>query len=189
MFGAATSGRGLEGLRDGSSRLQWRLRVWLELGAMTETVHKHLTHLEPVTDAPLVFFTVCTLNRRPILANEVIHGILRDVWQKSGKLNGWHVGRYVVMPDHVHLFARPEWRAMGMGRWLQVWKSVTSKQIATAMAWIGPVWQKDYFDRYVRSMESYAEKWEYVRMNPARAGLVVNIEDWLFQGEIESLGI
>jgi hypothetical protein len=47
-----------------------------------------------------------------------------------------------------------------------------------------PHWQKDFFDHVLRSDESYSEKWQYMRQNPVRAGLVEKPEDWEFQGEI-----
>jgi putative transposase len=50
-----------------------------------------------------------------------------------------------------------------------------------------PHWQKGFFDHVMRSGESYAQKWEYVRNNPVRAGLVVEADAWLFQGEIYQL--
>lgn len=46
-----------------------------------------------------------------------------------------------------------------------------------------PHWQKGFFDHVLRSDESYAEKWLYVRNNPARAGLVANSDDWEYRGE------
>jgi hypothetical protein len=36
----------------------------------------------------------------------------------------------------------------------------------------------------INNTESYAQKWDYVRENPIRAGLVSTTEDWPFQGEI-----
>jgi putative transposase len=39
----------------------------------------------------------------------------------------------------------------------------------------------------MRSSESYSQKWEYVRNNPVRAGLVAEPEAWPFQGEIAEL--
>jgi hypothetical protein len=36
----------------------------------------------------------------------------------------------------------------------------------------------------LRPAENYAEKWNYVRENPVRAGLVKNANDWPYQGEI-----
>lgn len=48
-------------------------------------------------------------------------------------------------------------------------------------------WQSDCWDTQVRSGTHYAEKWEYVRNNPMRAGLVNTPEDWPWQGEINVL--
>ncbi len=52
---------------------------------------------------------------------------------------------------------------------------------------IGRAWQEGFFDHVLRGGESYGEKWEYVRMNPVRAGLTVRPEDWPYAGEIEAL--
>ncbi len=51
----------------------------------------------------------------------------------------------------------------------------------------GRAWQAGFFDHVLRSSESYGEKWEYVRMNPVRAGLAARPEDWPYAGEIEAL--
>jgi hypothetical protein len=42
-------------------------------------------------------------------------------------------------------------------------------------------WQEGCFDRLLRSDESLSDKWEYLRQNPVRAGLVANPEDWPYQ--------
>jgi hypothetical protein len=44
-----------------------------------------------------------------------------------------------------------------------------------------------FFDHLLRNRESYDEKWEYVRNNPPRAGLVKFRDDWPYQGEIASI--
>jgi hypothetical protein len=44
--------------------------------------------------------------------------------------------------------------------------------------------KEGFFDHVLRSDESYSQKWNYVRENPARAGLVNSAEDWPYQGEI-----
>jgi len=50
-----------------------------------------------------------------------------------------------------------------------------------------PIWQKDFFDRQLRSSESYREKWFYELENPTKAKLVARWEDWPFQGELNVL--
>jgi putative transposase len=52
----------------------------------------------------LVFTTVCTKDRHPWLASSTVHHLLRTAWSEA---DDWLVGRYVVMPDHLHLFATP----------------------------------------------------------------------------------
>ncbi len=91
------------------------------------------------------------------------------------------------MPDHVHFFARPERETKAMAKWVGMWKSVSSRQIAVALQIRPPIWQEDYFDRYLRSGESYSAKWDYVEQNAVRAGLVERVEEWPFRGVIHDL--
>jgi len=46
------------------------------------------------------------------------------------------------------------------------------------------LWQRGFFDHLIRNTESYAQKWDYVRENPVRAGLVSAAENWKYQSEI-----
>ena len=36
----------------------------------------------------------------------------------------------------------------------------------------------------LRNDESMAQKWDYIKENPVRAGLVADSADWSYQGEI-----
>jgi REP element-mobilizing transposase RayT len=89
------------------------------------------------------------------------------------------VGRYVIMPDHIHLFVRggPEFL-------LSPWIGGLKRALSVAAECRGRLWQPGFFDHVLRSDESYGQKWEYVRDNPVRAGLVREWDDWPHQGEI-----
>jgi putative transposase len=130
--------------------------------------------VRPASDRPtIIFLTVCTKNRRPILANEATHGALVEVWSSA---MAWLVGQYVVMPDHVHLFATPGPEPLELGKWISFWKSRLARRL-------GPgVWQEGYWDRTLRAEENYAEKCAYVRDNPVRKGLVDQASHWPFAG-------
>jgi putative transposase len=127
----------------------------------------------------VVFLTVCTQKRTRWLATPEVHQLLRSAWCSAPS---WLVGRYVVMPDHVHLFAAPAGEQT-LEIWVKSWKSAASRAHGNP-AWR---WQTDHWDRRLRSDESYAEKWEYVVNNPVRHGLVKNALDWPFQGELNAL--
>ena len=148
---------------------------------------RHLAHLPSFRDNPIVYFTASTFQRRKILASAKCEENLSEIWQRSAEHDGWWVGHYILMPDHVHFFARPAIDARPMADWVQMWKSVSSRQIAAALAIDPPIWQSDYFDRYLRSSESYSDKWQYVEQNPVRAGLVGRVEDWPYHGTINDL--
>jgi REP element-mobilizing transposase RayT len=109
------------------------------------------------------------------------------------------VGRYVIMPDHMHLFVcGPD--DFELGRWMGMLKqcleknlalhdesrgtSPTGRRLQKKLTLRQPVGQRRFFDHVLRNDESYAQKWNYVRENPVRAGLVANADDCPYAGEI-----
>jgi REP-associated tyrosine transposase len=159
--------------------------------------------------APVFFITFRTRDRKRInsliSANNafVIYG--KDALEKFNVA----VGRYVIMPDHVHFFVRGDpnfalspWVG-GLKRAISV--AVSKDAVAARVSRAGSqkgldissqparlplqgrqnsLWQPGFFDHVLRSDESYAQKWEYVRDNPVRAGLVTSWQEWPHQGEI-----
>jgi putative transposase len=132
-------------------------------------------------DPPLFFVTFCTLHRGRIKALNFAHEAFRTYAIRGRDEFNIAVGRYVVMPDHVHLFVRggPDFE---IAKWINGLKRAISVVLERETS--APLWQPGFFDHLMRSDESYALKWEYVRNNPVRHGLVTTSEDWPYQGEI-----
>jgi putative transposase len=134
-------------------------------------------------DRPMYFLTACVEGRRPLLAN---HRVL-DAFQefcRTGLDRGFFVGRFVLMPDHLHLFiVVPREVPHALSIWMKALKRSLTR-VLDEMGVSPPHWQKGFFDHVMRSGESYSEKWNYVSDNPVRAGLVAEAEEWPFQGEI-----
>jgi putative transposase len=122
------------------------------------------------------------------MANFGTVDILRREFAAARERHGWRIGRFVVMPDHVHFFCISNERrdAFSLSRFVGAIKEWTAKQMVACGA-RPPIWQKQFFDHLLRSDESYANKWTYVHENPVRAGLVAKAEDWPHAGEIETL--
>jgi REP element-mobilizing transposase RayT len=151
-------------------------------------MHKHLRRLERVwIDRPIYFMTTCTFGRCPILTSKEVAKILIDEWRNAHDRHGWAIGRYVIMPDHVHFFCSAELGAKALPTFMQAWKQWTSKRLTRELKLSGTVRQEEFFDHVLRSSESYSQKWDYVKENPLRAGLVKKSDEWPWQGEIESL--
>ncbi len=136
------------------------------------------------TDQLFYFLTLCTHNRAPILAQPKIHQAFR-FFTESAVTHGVFVGRYVIMPDHIHLFAAFDENA-SLSIWIKSLKNSLSKTLREENI-PSPHWQKGYFDHLLRTGESYESKWEYVLQNPVRYHLVSESTPWPFQGEINAL--
>jgi putative transposase len=133
-----------------------------------------------LNQATIVFVTVCSHKRKKQLANPAVHDALLIAWTKADL---WMIGAYVIMPDHVHLFCSPTHEDCAIESWITFWKREFRRELGAS----APRFQSGGFHHRLRGEESYAEKWEYVRANPVRAGLVKQPEDWPYQGVIHEL--
>jgi putative transposase len=170
-------------------------------------IRKHPTHLPNIerhNQAIIIFLTVCTKDRRALLANEAMCRLLVSAWEVAAT---WSVGQYMIMPDHIHLFCSPrDVESPNVKVWSAFWKGLVSRAIKgygpVAEVWRGsggtspsrgedimadPLWQAHCWDTQLRSVDHYAEKWEYVRKNAVRKGLTATPEEWPFQGCLTEL--
>jgi len=127
---------------------------------------------------PLYFVTFATRDRRRIPSLHAAQLALEQYACCAIAKFNVALGRYVIMPDHVHLFVRGD-RNFTLSSWIGGLKRAISVALKSQR-----LWQPGFFDHILRSEESYADKWNYVCDNPVRAGLVKDSDDWLYQGEI-----
>ncbi|MCB1103025.1 MAG: hypothetical protein KDL10_11710 [Kiritimatiellae bacterium] len=130
----------------------------------------------------LIYVSVCVRNRRCLLATPEAHQLMVDAWRTA---NRWLVGRYIVMPDHVHFFCSPGDHETTLKGWMEYWRWVFTRSWMDASQ--KPIWQKDFWDTQIRCGESYQAKWQYVRDNALEEALVTDPESWPYQGELNAL--
>ncbi|MBW3565983.1 MAG: hypothetical protein KY459_14825 [Acidobacteria bacterium] len=129
-------------------------------------------------DQPTIILdTVCVRDRRPILANEAFMESLVECWEEADR---FLVGRFVIMPDHIHYFCAPTSAEHDFTRWVMFWKSLVTRRTGIRM-------QSGEWDTRIRSESHYADRWEYVRWNPVRKALVNDPDAWPFQGEMHRI--
>lgn len=147
---------------------------------------ERLLRLEDVLErVPIYFVTACTHERRAILACDIVHEALKFFAESGPEYGAW-VGAYVLIPDHLHLFVALDESKVSLSKWMKSLKGALSEALRTN-GYSSPYWQKGFFDHLLRSGESYSAKWDYVRANPVRAGLVSNADDWPYQGQVFDL--
>ena len=75
---------------------------------------------------------------------------------------------------------------MNLGRIVQSWKSFSARWINAHADAIGlsarmnPVWQREYWDRFIRDETHLRATIDYIHDNPVKAGLVSQADDWQF---------
>ena len=90
------------------------------------------------------------------------------------------------MPDHIHLFCAPNrYPEEPLRSWVAYWKSIVARDFPSDYK--KGVWQRDFWDRQLRSGESYSEKWAYTAANPVRANLCKQTNQWPHAGELNKL--
>jgi len=82
-------------------------------------------------DAPLYFVTFNTLLKHPWLANDSVHAAFRSYAERGLEFNV-ATGRYVLMPDHVHVFVR-----IGPDMTLRRWESGLKQCLGKALTQLG----------------------------------------------------
>jgi putative transposase len=131
---------------------------------------------------PVYFVTACSYRRRELLATVAVNHAFAHFAERAYYDHNLAVGRSVIMPDHIHFFVcGPD--NFELGHWIGLLKQCLTKSVERAPS-ADSVWERGFFDHVLRSDESYAQKWNYVRDNPVRAGLVTNAGDWPYAGEI-----
>lgn len=131
---------------------------------------------------PIFFITSNVTKRRQILAQPHLHDAFVRFALAGPQHSAW-IGRYGLMPDHCHLFPAYDDDRITLSNWAKSFKNSLSR-VWRGQGISAPHWQKGMFDHLLRSDESASEKWNYVRENPVRAGLVERAEDWPYAGEI-----
>jgi type I restriction enzyme R subunit len=136
---------------------RWRDRLW----QLPETARRqfHDTFSRQYLEALDKGLGACVLRRQEL--NNLVGDSLRHF---DG--DRYHLGDFVVMPNHVHLIAcllgDTEIEAQCAS-----WKRFTARQINQKLGTSGRFWQEESFDHLIRSREQFEAIQRYIRDNPA----------------------
>jgi methionine synthase I (cobalamin-dependent)/REP element-mobilizing transposase RayT len=147
---------------------------------------RHLPHY----DRPWGVYAITISTRRrtqlPPAARTIVLNALQHFHDKRYELYA-----ACVMPDHTHLLLQP-WPKQfdpndnpvfwSVAELMQSIKSFTAHEINKLQKTRGPVWEKESFDRLIRSESDLHEKFEYICRNPWGAGVAQQNDDypWLW---------
>ena len=177
--------------RAGDGTLPSRTFPETQLTPGAQYSHRRLPHFEK----PWAIYAVTvTTSRRRCLSPDA-RTIVLNAWRH------FHNSRYelfalCVMPDHLHALFQPwpkneapdhETRFWSVRELMRSLKSFSAREINRLERKTGAVWEKETFDRYIRSDRDVAEKFHYILSNPWDAGVVAAGQryQWIWTAEDE----
>lgn len=96
----------------------------------------------------------------------------------------YSLAAWCVMPNHVHVLVE-QFPGNELSHIVQSWKSVTAHRINKREQRAGALWQREYFDRFMRNEEQFSHTVAYIENNPVAAGLIDRPGNWRFSSAWE----
>jgi len=90
------------------------------------------------------------------------------------------------MPNHVHLLLRL-YEGDDLAGLMKGIKGISARRINQLRNTTGPIWQADYFDRYIRDGEHFSKAFAYIENNPVLAKLSKTAEEFRFGSAFERI--
>ena len=123
------------------------------------------------------FFTVNLLNRDTDLLTRHIQA-LRSAVRATRASRPFHIDAWVVLPDHLHcVWTLPpgdedfcnRWKAIKT-RYVQCIPATESRSPSRAKRGERGIWQRRYWEHFIRDEADYARHVDYIHINPVKHG-------------------
>jgi putative transposase len=136
------------------------------------------------------FFTVVTLERRPILTTEIGRSSLRKAIEGVQKKRPFHQFAIALLPDHIHaVWTLPPGDPNFSVRWRQIKEAFTrhftnggGSEAATTASRVRhrerAVWQRRFWEHTCRDEDDLKRCVDYLHWNPVKHGLVQAVADY-----------
>ena len=137
-------------------------------------------HSEP---GRIYFVTSTCFDRQKHFSCSASAQILCDEFNALGNQSNRVSLAHVVMPDHFHWLVKPD-RETTLQKLVRNLKGRSARRISESKLATTRIWQPGYHDHAVRVEEDLENLSNYLILNPVRAGLVSNIDDYPFWGSV-----
>ena len=126
------------------------------------------------------FITMCSEKRAPIFTGRVLSNWLIDALRKESQIHGFLIDAYCLMPDHLHFLALGIAPASDLLRFAKMFKQKTAHAYLRKTS--QRLWQKNYYDHILRSIEEPSHVAAYIWLNPVRKRLCKDFETYPYSG-------
>lgn len=136
-----------------------------------------MSHVRRLRLTDRIFFVNVNLRPRVKPFRDCEYLLMIEVLEASRRRLKFLLCGYVLMPDHCHVLIWPR-HALLISQVLHDVKNVSALRLHAVRGSEGPLWQHQFWDRFVRNATEFNARLEYMHMNPVRKGLVKRPQDW-----------
>jgi putative transposase len=126
------------------------------------------------------FITFCCAARRAFFADPANASWLVDALREKSRRYDFAVDAYCVMPDHFHVLVRGMELTSDLFVFVERFKQKTAYEFQKNFQHM--LWQKKFYDHILRADDPAESVALYIWMNPVRAGLCAEPQDYPFSG-------
>jgi len=110
-----------------------------------------------------------------VLADAQAANVVASQFQRSEEIAA-EIPHFAILPNHWHAVVIPH-PGIDLAAVMKRIKGRTGCKIRQVIGGRGPVWQREWFDRWVRNEVEWQRCGAYIRNNPVKAGLVTRWQD------------
>src|SRR5487761_806919 len=136
-----------------------------------------MSHVHRLRITDRIFFVTVNLRRAVTPLSEAEYEPVAAAFETSRRKLGFLFLGYVLMPDHWHALIAPGF-PLTISRVMQDIEWISARSLNRRRETSGPVWQHQFWDRFVRHAKEFRQRLGYRHLNPVRKGLVQQPEEW-----------
>jgi putative transposase len=127
-------------------------------------------------------------NRQAIFACAADYRVMLDLLEENAKKFDVLVHAYVLMSNHLHLLATPQ-AADGLPKMMQAVGRSYVRYFNDTQKRSGTLWEGRYKSTVIQAARYLLACMVYIDLNPVRAGLVMQPQDYLWSSYLHYLGV
>jgi REP element-mobilizing transposase RayT len=136
-----------------------------------------VSHVHRLRASDRIFLVTVNLRRevKPFGPSE--YAVLIGALEAARRRLGFLLCGYVLMPDHWHALIWVGY-PLSISAVIHDVKKCSARRLHGMRGTQGPLWQHQFWDRFVRHGKELADRLAYMHLKPVRKGLVIKPEDW-----------
>ena len=128
------------------------------------------------------FVTIATRGKQAIFSERSLAGDFVALVRATCQKNNIPLYAYCIMPDHVHFLLSAS-EGKGIIEFVSEIKSLSTR-LAWQHGYKGAIWQRSFYDHFLRGDEDCMVVARYIIGNPVRRRIVEDYRDYPFSGSL-----